>query len=86
MLVRLLVAIYRKFKLNEWIHTFQVCTHVKARAQRRHEKMMNLEQRRLKLTHAWQLRTMTDKGRLLTGGTVKSHTVVEFTSGKDRRS
>ena len=26
---------------------------------------------------------MTDKGRLLTDGTVKSHTVVEFASGKD---
>ena len=25
---------------------------------------------------------MTDKGRLLTDGTVKSHTVVEFASGK----
>ena len=28
------------------------------------------------------LRTMTDKGRLLTDGTVKSHTVVEFALGK----
>ena len=27
------------------------------------------EQRRLKLMHAWQLRTMTDKGRLLTDST-----------------
>jgi len=25
---------------------------------------------------------MTDKGRLLTDGTIKSHTVVEFASGK----
>jgi len=47
------------------------------------------EWRRLKLTHAWQLRTMTDKDRLLTDDTVKSRTVVEFTSGKsmhDRHS
>ena len=29
-----------------------------------------------------QLQTMTDKGRLLTDGTVKSRTEVEFASGK----
>ena len=34
----------------------------------------------LKLTHTWQLRTMADKGRLLTDSTVKSRTVVEFAS------
>ena len=38
----------------------------------------SLEERSLKLTHAWELRTMTDMGRLLTDGTVKSCTVVEF--------
>ena len=32
-----------------------------------------------------QLWSITDKGRLLTDGTVKSHTVVEFTSGKGYR-
>ena len=42
----------------------------------------NLEQKRLKLMHTWQLGTMTDKGRLLTDDTVKSRTVVGFTSGK----
>ena len=51
-----------------------------ARAQRWCER--SLEQRRLKLMHAWQLRTVTDKGRLLTDGTVKSRTVVGFTAGK----
>ena len=39
-------------------------------------------QRRLKLMHAWQLQTVTDKGSLFTDSTIKSHTVVEFTSGK----
>ena len=51
-----------------------------ARAQRWCER--SLEQRRLKLMHAWQLQTMTDKGSLFTDSTIKSHTVVEFTSGK----
>ena len=37
------------------------------------------ELRRLKLKHAWQLLTMTDKDRLLTD---ISRTVVEFASGK----
>ena len=42
-----------------------------------HEKVKrSLERKRLKLKHAWKLRTMTDKGRLLPDGTVKSHTVV----------
>ena len=31
--------------------------------------LANPERRRLMLTLAWQLRTMTDKGRLLTDGT-----------------
>ena len=35
------------------------------------------KQRRLNLTHAWQLQTMTDKGRQYT-----SRTVVELASGK----
>ena len=35
----------------------------------------SLEQKQLKLMHKWQLQTMTDKGRLLTDGTV------EFASG-----
>ena len=39
------------------------------------------ERRLLKLTHAWQLRTVTDKGRLLTDST-DLHTVVEVASGK----
>ena len=38
----------------------------------------SLEQRSLKLMHAWELWTMTNMGRLLTDGTVKSCTVVEF--------
>ena len=42
----------------------------------------SLERRRLKLMYAWQLLTMIDKDRLLTDGTVKSRTVVEFASGK----
>ena len=29
------------------------------------------ERRQLKLTHVWQLRTMTDKGRLLTDSSCK---------------
>ena len=40
------------------------------------------ERRRLKLTHAWLLRTMTDKSRLLTDSSYKSRTVIEFASGK----
>ena len=51
-----------------------------ARVQRWCER--SLEQRQLKLMHTWQLRTVTDKGRLLTDGTVKSRTVVGFTAGK----
>ena len=39
------------------------------------------EARGTKTTHAWQLRTMTDKGRLLTDST-NHGIVVEFASGK----
>ena len=57
----------------EGTNTFQICTRAKAWAQRRREK--SLEWRQLKLMHtsAWELQTMicrTDKGRLLTDGTV----------------
>ena len=41
-----------------------------ARAQCQREG--SLDWRRLKLTHTWQLRTVTDKGRLLTDSNIKS--------------
>ena len=65
----LLVAIYRKFQLNEQMFKF---AHV-------------LKQIHVQWTNSrrWKrLRTMTDKGRLFTDGAVKSRTVVEFASGK----
>ena len=59
-----------EFILYEWI---RICIRAKVRAQCRRER--SLDQRQLKLMHAWQLRAMTEKGRLLTDGSVKPCTV-----------
>ena len=61
--VCLRVAIYRKFKLSERFH---ICTRAKT----------NLCLVNYSTPMKVWLRTMTDKGRLLTDSTVKSHTVV----------
>ena len=41
--------------------------------QTQHQRERNLEQRQLKLTHAWELQTVTGKGRLLTDSTYTNY-------------
>ena len=66
--VCLCVAIY--WNLN-WVNWFQICTHAKTNSCSVNSMLMKV-----------RLWTMTDKGRLLTDGTVKSRTVVAFAPGK----
>ena len=65
--------------MNRYVH-FKFAHVQKLECREWHER--SLERRRLKLMHMWQLRTMTDKDRLFTDGTIKSRTVGEFVSGK----
>ena len=76
--VCLWMAMYWNFKLNVLMCTFQICT--RAEVKRKCLLFCYLTQHRW-IYWMW-LRTMTDKARLLTDGTIKSRTVVEFTSGK----
>jgi len=64
--VRLRVGKHRKFKLSERISNLHVL------------KQIHVNSTPMKA----RLRTMTDKGRLLTDRTIKSRTVVAFASGK----
>ena len=61
--------ISRRLNKRPQIASCPACCRGRTTARTRGRRERNLEQRRLKLMHPWQLRTVTDKGRLLKGGT-----------------